>query len=362
MDDIKFNKYRQAGDIANVTLEKAKSLCHDKLKASYICNFCDSLMIQLLNNKYKKDVKGITLPTCLSINNIVSHYSYDESNDYEVKEGDIIKIELACHIDNNVASIGDTIKVGDPTFNESDLMIAANKALEIGIKNIQLDQDIYLFSDILQKVAKCFNLKVVKRQNKDESMVYDWIFRDTERFNEPSWIIKKEHELVLEDDELDSEEIYINEMFSRGEAYHMSVAFCRCDTIKNSESDGVLFQKSFKRHNLKSKYARELMSKIEKDYDKEFFKLDKIDMSDTRKKFGLKECLEKDVLRSLGIMEGSSEEIVYLKCTIIIQNNTVYKLTGSKCKFQSSELLSDELNNIITSSSKFDKKEFKKIE
>ena len=61
-------------------------------------------------------------------------------------------------------------------------------------------------------------------------------------------------------------------------------------------------------------------------------------------------------------MEGSSEEIVYLKCTIIIQNNTVYKLTGSKCKFQSSELLSDELNNIITSSSKFDKKEFKKIE
>ena len=61
-------------------------------------------------------------------------------------------------------------------------------------------------------------------------------------------------------------------------------------------------------------------------------------------------------------MEGSSEEIVYLKCTIIIQNNTVYKLTGTKCKFQSSELLSDELNKIITSSSKFDKKEFKKIE
>ena len=215
MDDIKFNKYRQAGDIANVTLEKAKSLCHDKLKASYICNFCDSLMIQLLNNKYKKDIKGITLPTCLSINNIVSHYSYDESNDYEVKEGDIIKIELACHIDNNVASIGDTIKVGDPTFNESDLMIAANKALEIGIKNIQLDHDIYLFSDILQKVAKCFNLKVVKRQNKDESMVYDWIFRDTERFNEPSWIIKKEHELVLEDDELDSEEIYIGHDYQK---------------------------------------------------------------------------------------------------------------------------------------------------
>ena len=361
MDDIKFNMYRVAGDIANLTLDKAKDLCHKKYKASYICMFCDTIMSEKLNQSYKKSNKGIALPTCLSINNIVGHRTYTEKDDYQIKEGDIVKIELACHIDNNVATVGDTIRVKDDEWDESDLMVAAKKALEIGLKFINPDTDIYLFEDILKKVATCFDLEIVERpinNYEDDRVLYDWIFRDTDKFNEPSWLIKKEHELVLEDTILDEEEIYINEMFTPGEAYHISVAFTTSDLeCKESEETNFIYQKTVNRCNLKSKYARELISKVEQNYDTECFKISNVEMDETKAKMGLKECLEKKVLRVLPVIEARTDRVVYLKCTVIVQNNSVYKLTGPKYNFQTHERLSDELNKIITKSAKFDKRE-----
>ncbi len=361
MDDIKFNMYRQAGDIVNLTLDKAKELCQLKYKASYICTFCDAIMSESLKKGFKKVEKGIALPLCLSVNNIVGHRTYTTEDDYQLKDGDIVKLELACHIDNNVATIGDTIKIGDDKWEESDLMTAAKKALEIGIKFMNPDTDIYKFENILKKVASCFDLNIIERPNNnldDEKLLYDWIFRDTDKFNEPSWHIKSEHELMLEDDELDSEEIYINEMITPRQAYHISVAFCKGDSkCKLSEENSLLFQKTINRCNLKSKYARELITKVEQNYDTEIFKINSIDMGETRTKMGIKECLEKKVLRNLPIIEAKTDEIVYLKCTLVVQNNSIYKLTGPKYNFQTHDKLSEELNKIIIKSSKFDKRE-----
>ena len=102
MDSAKFEKYRTAGDIADLTLAKGIELCHDKLKASVICKTCDNMMLEKLNTGYKKLMKGIYLPTCLSINSIIGHNTYTEKDDYELKDNDIVRIELACHIDNNI--------------------------------------------------------------------------------------------------------------------------------------------------------------------------------------------------------------------------------------------------------------------
>ena len=360
MDDIKFNMYKRAGDIVDFALQKAKELCQLKYKASYICTFCDTIILEELKKGYKKIEKGLTLPLCLSINNIVGHRTYTEEDDYQLKDGDIVKLELACHIDNNVATVGDTIKIGDDKWEDSDLMTAAKKAIEIGIKFMNPDVDIYKFEDILKKVASCFDLNLIERPNNSDQdkLLYDWIFRDTNKFNEPSWFIKSEYELMLEDDELDEEEIYINEMITPRQAYHISVAFCKGESkCKLSDEAPKLFQKTINRCNLKSKYARELITKVEQKYSTEFFKINNIDMGETRTKMGIKECLEKKLLRNLPIIEAEVDEIVYLKCTLIVQNNNIYKLTGPKYYFQKHEKLSNELNSIITKSSKFDKRD-----
>lgn len=46
--------------------------------------------------------KGIAFPTCISVNNIVGHYSPLKSEDSILKKGDLAKISLGVHIDGFV--------------------------------------------------------------------------------------------------------------------------------------------------------------------------------------------------------------------------------------------------------------------
>lgn len=363
MESGKFNKYQQAGEIVNLALKKAKELCQEKQKASYVCIFCDTFIKDSLEKMYKKSKKGLSLPTCLSVNNIVAHDSYTENNDYQIQDNDIIKIEMACHIDDNVASIGDTIKIGDPDWENNDLMIAANKAMEVGIMGIEPNQSIAQYAANIKNVAKCFGLNIVERpkvfHEYDTNILFDWGFRNTNMFNEPSWVVVKDHELDLEDlDELSDQEIDKNLDFTVGEAYHLIVAFTTSNKASIvSDKPPVLFQNTINRHNLKSKHARELISFVMKNYESECFKLSDVGMKEGFAKLGARECLTHGVLRSLGIVECRKADTVLVKCSIVIQDNSVYKLTGPKLvEVKEHEKLTDKLNNILKESPKFNKR------
>ncbi len=363
MESGKFNKYQQAGEIVNMALKKAKELCQEKQKASYVCIFCDTLMKEAFSKMYKKSKKGLSLPTCLSINNIVAHDSYTENNDYQIQDNDIIRIEMACHIDDNVASVGDTIKIGDVEWENNNIMTAAKKALEVGIMGIEPNQPIAQYAANIKNVAKCFGLNIVERpkvfHEYDTTILFDWGFRNGEMFNEPSWIVVKDHELELEDlDELDDREIDKNIDFTIGETYHLIVAFTTSNKPSSvSEKTPILFQNTINRHNLKSKYARELISFVTKNYETECFKLSDTGMGEGCVKLGARECLTHGVLRNLGLVECRKAETVLLKCSIVVQDNSVYKLTGPKLvEIQEHEKLTEKLNNILKESPKFNKR------
>lgn len=46
--------------------------------------------------------KGIAFPTCISVNNVVGHYSPLKSEDAVLQKGDLAKIALGVHIDGFV--------------------------------------------------------------------------------------------------------------------------------------------------------------------------------------------------------------------------------------------------------------------
>jgi methionine aminopeptidase len=67
------------------------------------------------NKKSKKLERGIAFPTCISINNIMGHYSPMKDDSSALKEGDIAKIDLGCHLDGYIAHAAHTIVVSaDP--------------------------------------------------------------------------------------------------------------------------------------------------------------------------------------------------------------------------------------------------------
>ena len=55
---------------------------------------------------------GIAFPTCLSVNNCVGHYSPLSDDTLTLKEGDMVKIDMGCFIDEFPALVAHTLIVG----------------------------------------------------------------------------------------------------------------------------------------------------------------------------------------------------------------------------------------------------------
>lgn len=87
------------------------------------------------NKKSKKLERGIAFPTCISVNNIMGHFSPMSDESVLLKEGDVAKIDLGCHLDGFVAQAAHTIVVSaDPkstvTGKKAEVILAAYNAMQ----------------------------------------------------------------------------------------------------------------------------------------------------------------------------------------------------------------------------------------
>lgn len=55
----------------------------------------------MFNNKKPIPTKGVSFPTCVSVNNVISHFSPlasdPDTNSVVLKDGDVVKIQLGAH-------------------------------------------------------------------------------------------------------------------------------------------------------------------------------------------------------------------------------------------------------------------------
>ena len=100
--------------------------------------------------------------------------------------------------------------------------------------------------------------------------------------------------------------------------------------------------------------AFKLLNLSNENFDKLLFNLEDIPMELTGAKIGARECTSKGVLRNLGVVELDSE-IVILKCTVIVQRNSVYVL--DKELDIKTENFSNELKELSSLPKKFDLRE-----
>ena len=60
-----------------------------------LCELGDKLIVEEVGNHYKnkKDLlKGVAFPTCISVNNIVGHYSPESGDQAALNDGDVLKM------------------------------------------------------------------------------------------------------------------------------------------------------------------------------------------------------------------------------------------------------------------------------
>lgn len=106
-------KYKTAAEIVNKTLQGVLSQCVAGKLVSDICAFGDLLIEKQCAAIFKnKNIeKGIAYPCCVSVNDIACNYSPFPAESKTLAAGDVVKVDLGCHIDGYVAVAADTIVV-----------------------------------------------------------------------------------------------------------------------------------------------------------------------------------------------------------------------------------------------------------
>merc|ERR1712232_1434675 len=114
--------------------------------------------------KEKKMEKGVAFPTCISVNEIVGHFSPLKGESCALKNGDLVKIDMAFHIDGFIAAAANTILVGDEKVDDrrADVVHAAWNAAEAALRLVQVGNKNTQVTEVFSKVASEFNCKPVQ--------------------------------------------------------------------------------------------------------------------------------------------------------------------------------------------------------
>lgn len=112
------DKYKAAAVVADAALDKAIALCVAGADVSTVCGEVDSFIeAELLkvfsNKKSKKLERGIGFPCCISVNNVIGHFSPTAGEEsLKLENENVVKIELGAHIDGYASQAAHTIVVG----------------------------------------------------------------------------------------------------------------------------------------------------------------------------------------------------------------------------------------------------------
>jgi len=117
-----------------------------------------------------KIAKGLAFPTCISLNNVVSHFSplpSDTQMGLTLAKEDVVKIHVGAHIDGFACVSAETLVVGATAENpvtgpRADAVKAAWTAAEICQRLIKVGEKNWTVTDAISKIALSFETKPVE--------------------------------------------------------------------------------------------------------------------------------------------------------------------------------------------------------
>ncbi|KAF5747632.1 EBP1 [Tripterygium wilfordii] len=161
-------KYKSAAEIINKALQLVIWECKPKAKVVDVCEKGDSYIREQSGNMYKnvkrKIERGVAFPTCISVNNTVCHFSPLASDEIVLEEGDLVKIDMGCHIDGYIAVVAHThvLQEGPVTGKAVDVIAAVNTAVEVAMRLVRPGKKKKDVTDAIQKVAAAYDCKIVE--------------------------------------------------------------------------------------------------------------------------------------------------------------------------------------------------------
>ncbi len=170
-NDLVVTKYKMASEITQRVLREVVDRCVPGASIKDTCIYGDKRLDEETSRVFKKDKdvkKGIAFPTCLSVNNYICHFSPLVSDpDMILKDDDVVKIDLGCHIDGYVAVVAHTLVVGATrekkvTGRRADCILAAYYAAEAALRLIKPTENNTSVTEMIDRIANVYHCKPVE--------------------------------------------------------------------------------------------------------------------------------------------------------------------------------------------------------
>ncbi|KAL6086952.1 hypothetical protein STEG23_004984 [Scotinomys teguina] len=246
--------------------------------------------------KEKEMKKGIAFPTSISVNNCVCHFSLLKSDqDYILKEGDLVKIDLGVHVDGFIANVAHTFVIG------------VAQGTQPGNQNTQV-------TEAWNKVAHSFNCTpiegVLSHQLKQHVMDGEKTIIQNSTDQQ-----KKDHEKA----EFEVHEVYpVDVLVNSGEGKAKG-AGQRTTIYKRDPSE---------QYSLEMKTSRAFFSEVERRFDAMPFTLRAVE-DEKKARMGVVECAKPELLQPFNVLyEKEGEFVAQFKFTVLLMPNGPMRITS----------------------------------
>jgi len=320
-DDVVVTKYNMAGTMANGVLKRLITECKDGASARGICELGDKLILEETSKVYKKEKelkKGIGFPTCISINNIICHFSpLHRENDMTLKDGDMVKIDLGVHIDGFIALAAHTVVVGASKENKltgrkADVLLAAHYATEAALRLVKQGNTNTQVTEAVNKVAEQFKCKAVEGMLSHQ-LLQNIVDGDKTIIQNPSEAQKKDHKKC----EFELHEVYgVDILISSGDG-----------KAKERESRTTVYKRTELQYALKMKASRAFYSEVCNKFTMMPFTLRAFE-DEKKARLGVNECVNHELMVPYPVLyEKDGEYVAQFKFTVLLMPNGPLRIT-----------------------------------
>nr|AEY75257.1 putative DNA binding protein [Atriplex canescens] len=311
-------KYKSAADIVNRALQLVVAECKPKAKIVDLCEKGDNFIREQTGNMYKnvkkKIERGVAFPTCLSINNVVCHFSPLASDDSVLEEGDLVKIDMGCHIDGFIAVVAHThvIQEGPVTGRKADVLAATNTAAEVALRLVRPGKKNKDVTEAIQKVAAAYDCKIVEGvlSHQMKQFVID---------GNKVVLSVSSPDVRVDDAEFEENEVYsVDIAVSTGEGKPRML----------DEKQTTIYKRAVdKNYHLKMKASRFIFSEINQKFPIMPFTARALE--EKRARLGLVECVSHDLVQPYPVLyEKPGDYVAHIKFTVLLMPNGSDRVTS----------------------------------
>ncbi|CAG8666490.1 6385_t:CDS:2 [Funneliformis caledonium] len=335
------SKYKMAADVSNRVLKKVVESALDGTKIIDLCAMGDKLIdenVKHLFVKSKNIIKGIAFPTCVSVNNVICHFSplsSDDEGTESLKNGDLVKIQLGAQVDGYAAIVATTIVVGASKENPvkgllADLLTAAHLSSEAALRLIKPGLKNTKVTETIQKIARAFNMNSV------EGML---------SYQQEKNNIEGKKQVILNPSETQKRE-FAEAEFGENEVYGVDILISTGEgKPRPSVKRTTVYKKTDHTYSLKMRASRIVYNEINQTFGSFPFSLRALE-DEKKARMGIVECHKHELVNSYDVYQVKEGEFVaQFFNTILLTDDGPTKITSTLYdpeSVQSDKKLEDE--------------------